>query len=159
MIPVRYIPDRLTKKDKKTQLKMLVKSRKLYKKGKYYTRKNVPSFKSKKSSHTKKAHRMYKVKTLVPSIELSRATGCSLDAMNKIIKKGEAAYYSSGSRPNQTPQSWGYARLGSSLTGGKSSAVDFDILESGCDKSKPAFTLAKRARRKYGYGHSKTKHV
>ena len=29
----------------------------------------------------------------------------------KIIAKGAAAYYSSGSRPNQTAQSWAYGRL------------------------------------------------
>lgn len=30
--PVRYLPKGLTKKDKKTQVKMLIKSKKLYKK-------------------------------------------------------------------------------------------------------------------------------
>jgi hypothetical protein len=76
-----------------------------------------------------------------------------------IVKKGEGAYYSSGSRPNQTPQSWGYARLASALTAGKSAAVDFSILEKGCNHKKKAFTLAKKARREYGYGHGKTKRV
>ena len=60
---------------------------------------------------------------------MANKTGCQLSALKQIVKKGEGAYYSSGSRPNQTPQSWGLARLASSLTGGKSAAVDFNILE------------------------------
>jgi hypothetical protein len=159
MVPIRYLPKRLTKKDRVAQLKMLAKSRKMYKQGKYYTRKKVPSFQSKESDHVKKARRLYGVNTVAPGPELAQATGCSVDALQKIVSKGEGAYFSSGSRPNQTAQSWGYARLGSALTAGKSAAVDFSILEAGCDHSGVAFRLAKRARRKYGYGQSSTKHV
>jgi hypothetical protein len=138
---------------------MLAKSRKMYKQGKYYTRKKVSSFQSTESDHVKKARKIYGVDSIAPSEELSRATGCSIDALEKIVAKGEGAYFSSGSRPNQTAQSWGYARLGSSLTAGKAAAVDFKILEEGCDHSGKAFRLAKRAKRKYGYGQSSTKHV
>ena len=159
MIPIRYLPKRLTKKDRVAQLKMLAKSRKMYKQGKYYTRKKVPSFQSKESDHVKKARKIYGVDSIAPSEELSVATGCSIDALQKIVAKGEGAYFSSGSRPNQTAHSWGYARLGSSLTAGKAAAVDFKILEAGCDHSGPAFRLAKQAKRKYGYGQSSTKHV
>ena len=66
---------------------------------------------------------------------------------------------SSGSRPNQTAQSWGLARLASSITAGKSAAVDFNILEKGCQHNKKAFVLAKKSRKKYKFGHSKTKKV
>ena len=45
--------------------------------------------------------------------------------ISTIIKKGQGAYYSSGSRPNQTPHSWGYARLGSSISGGKACCCRF----------------------------------
>ena len=159
MVPIRYLPKRLTKKDRVAQLKMLAKSRKMYKQGRYYTRKKVPSFQSKESKHIKKARRLYGVDTVAPSQELSAATGCSIEALEKIVAKGEGAYFSSGSRPNQTAQSWGYARLGSALTAGKSAAVDFKILEDGCDHSGVAFRLAKHARRKYGCGQSSTKHV
>ena len=159
MVPIRYLPKRLTKKDRVAQLKMLAKSRKMYKQGKYYTRKKVPSFQSKESDHVKKARKIYGVDSIAPSEELSVATGCSIEALEKLVAKGEGAYFSSGSRPNQTAHSWGYARLGSALTAGKSAAVDFKILEDGCDHSGVAFRLAKRARRKYGYGQSSTKHV
>ena len=36
-VPIRYIPFRLTKKDKKKQLTLLMKSRKMYKNGKVKT--------------------------------------------------------------------------------------------------------------------------
>jgi hypothetical protein len=88
---------------------------------------------------------------------LALATGCSIPALQKIVNKGEGAYYSSGSRPNQTPQSWGLARLASAITGGKSAAVDYNIIRDGCRHTKRAFILANKARRKYGFGHSKTK--
>ena len=37
--PLRYLPFNLSKKDKQQQVKMLNKSRKMYKKKKYFTRK------------------------------------------------------------------------------------------------------------------------
>lgn len=157
--PIRYLPFRLTKKDKQKQVKMLNKSRNLYKKGKYYTRKRLTSYNNKTSKHIVNARKIYNVQTIKPSKELSRKTGCSVSALKQIVKKGEGAYYSSGSRPNQTAQSWGYARLASSLTAGKSAAVDYDILEKGCDHNKKAFILAKKSRKKYKYGHSKTKKI
>ena len=68
-VPKKYIPDRLSDKDKKQQEKQLKKSRKLYKKGKYYTRKKVKSFTSKKSGHILKAEKMYNIPNVIPSKE------------------------------------------------------------------------------------------
>ena len=157
--PIRYLPNVLTKKDKKTQINMLIKSKKLYKKNKYYTRKRLPSYKNKKSSHILDARKMYNIKTITPNAELAMKTGCKISALNQIVKKGEGAYYSSGSRPNQTAKSWGLARLASSITSGKSAAVDYDILKKGCNHNKKAFILANKSRKKYKYGHTKTKKV
>jgi hypothetical protein len=157
--PIRYLPTKLTKKDKGKQIRMLNKSKKMYKKGLYYTRNQVKSFKSKPSKHVKNALALYKVDNMTPNNQLVKATGCSLGALKKIVQKGEGAYFSSGSRPNQTAQSWGLARLASSLTSGKAAAVDFDILDNGCDLNKKAFILAKKAKKKYGHGTSKTKKV
>ena len=42
--PVRYLPKALTKNDKQKQLNMLIKSKSLYKKNQYYTRKHLSSF-------------------------------------------------------------------------------------------------------------------
>jgi DNA-binding Xre family transcriptional regulator len=158
-IPIRYLPKNLSKKDKKKQVQMLLKSRKLYKKHNYYTRKQVPSYKSKTSKHILNARKIYGIQNIKPSKELAAKTGCSIAALKKIVNKGAGAYFSSGSRPNQTAQSWGLARLASSITAGKSAAVDYNILDEGCKHSGKAFKLAQKAKRKYGYGHSKTKKV
>jgi hypothetical protein len=154
--PTRYLPKGLTKKDKKTQFNMLIKSKKLYKKNKYYTRKQLSSYKHKKSSHILNARKIYNIQNITPNKELALKSGCTLAALNQIVKKGEGAYYSSGSRPNQSPQSWGLARLASSLTSGKAAAVDYDIIKKGCSHNKKAFILANKSRKKYKYGHSKT---
>ena len=146
MFPTRYVPKQLSRKDKKQVIRMLNKSKKLYKKRQFYTRKRVPSFKNKKSNHVSNAYRIYGISTMVPNQELAAKTGCSLSALKQIVKKGEGAYYSSGSRPNQTPQSWGFARLASAITAGKAAAVDFDIIDKGCDHKKKAFKLAKKSR-------------
>lgn len=155
--PMRYLPKSLTKTDEKKQLNMLMKSKKLYKKHKYYTRKQLPSFKNKKSKHILNARRIYHIENITPNAELALKTGCTLSALNQIVKKGEGAYYSSGSRPNQTATSWGLARLASALTAGKAAAVDYAILKKGCNPNKKAFRLANKSRKKYNYGQTKTK--
>ena len=78
---------------------------------------------------------------------LSRKSKCSKKALNKIVKKGMGAYYSSGSRPNQTAHSWGYARLYSALAGGPAAKVDMHILKEGCKKSSKSLKLAKNPRK------------
>lgn len=151
-ISLRYLPKRLTKKDKKRQYQMLTKSRRLYRKGKYFTRKALTSYKSKTSNHILNAKRLYGVENIGVTNELSKATGCSKEALGEILRKGEGAYYSSGSRPNQTAPSWGLARLASAITSGKAAAVDYSILEKGCKKNSKALRLAKLAKRKHGHG-------
>ena len=143
----RYLPDRLSRRDRTRQRKELTKSRRLYKQNKYYARKSVKSFKSKPSKHVDNARRLYHIQNIRPTRELSTRSGCSLKGLRQIVRKGEGAYYSSGSRPNQTPQSWGYARLASAITGGNASAVDFHIIDKECDHRKPAYRLAQRPRK------------
>ena len=151
-INLRYLPKKLTKKDRTKQLNMILKSRMLYKKGKYYNRKNVSSYKSTKSKHILDANRIYNLDKIGPTNELAKATGCTKKALSEIIRKGEGAYYSSGSRPNQSAQSWGIARLASAITSGKAAAVDYKILENGCKKKSKALRLAKLAIKKYKNG-------
>jgi hypothetical protein len=45
----------------------------------------------------------------------------------KIMDKAKGAYFSGGSRPNQTPSSWSYARLASVIVGGPARKIDKDI--------------------------------
>lgn len=156
-IPVRYLPKSLTNRDRTKQLRELQRSRKLYKHGVYHTRKRVTSFNNKKSSHIANARRIYGVDTVTPNQDLAKKTGCSVAALRKIVSKGEGAYFSSGSRPNQTARSWGLARLASAITAGKSAAVDYDILDKGCDHTKRAFHLANKSRKLYGKGRGTTK--
>ena len=143
----RYLPDTLSQGGKTRQRKELIKSRKLYKHHKYYTRKSVKSFRSKPSKHLSRARKIYGIDYIKPTRELSKRTGCSLKGLRQIVRKGEGAYYSSGSRPNQTPQSWGNARLASSITGGNASAVDFHIIDKECAHGKTAYRLAQKPRK------------
>ena len=159
VVPLRYIPSTLSKKDRLLQKSMVQRSRKLYKKHQYYTRKRVASYKHRPSKHVQLAETMYRTPNIRPTRKLAIATGCSLGALRKIVKKGEGAYYSSGSRPNQTPQSWGLARLASAVMGAKASAVDFAILEEGCNHKKRAYQLARRSLRRHGYGRKHTRRV
>jgi len=70
-----------------------------------------------------------------------------VDALEKIVNKGAGAYFSSGSRPNQTGQSWGIARLASAVTGGKASLIDYAILKTGCRSNSKALRLANKNKR------------
>jgi hypothetical protein len=132
----KYVPSSLTQKDRRQQIQMLRQSQNMYRRGQYKTRKTVKSFQSRPSSHVQRAKQIYQVDVISPNVELARKTGCSISAMKQIVRKGEGAYYSSGSRPNQTPQSWGIARLASALTHGKASEVDAHILRKGCKGNK-----------------------
>lgn len=146
-VPKRYIPVGLTAVDSLLQKKYLMRSRKSYKKGVYINRPQLRSFTSKVSPHIYRATNIYGVSSMAPTQTLSKATGCSRKALRQIIKKGEGAYYSSGSRPNQSAQSWGYARLASSLTGGPASQIDYKILEKGCSSRSKPILLANQLRR------------
>lgn len=147
-VPKRYIPKILSTGDTKKQKQYLRKSRKLYKKGIYYERPKVKSFKSMPSQHIKNAEKIYKIDKIAPSLELAKKTQCSQEALEKIVNKGRGAYYSSGSRPNQTAESWGIARLASALSGGNASIVDYHILSDGCKPSSKALKMANRTCKK-----------
>jgi hypothetical protein len=159
VINLRYLPKKLSAKDRKKQSNMLLKSRRLYKQNKYYTRKPVKTFLNKTSKHILKARKMYNIEKIGATDELSKKSGCSKSALKKIINKGAGAYYSSGSRPNQTAQSWGIARLASALTSGKAGAIDYNILNEGCNHGSKGYKMAQLARKKYGYGKKKVPKV
>lgn len=144
MVPKKYIPNSLTNKDTIKQKKALRKSRKLYKKGIYYVRPKIKSFKSKISPHIVKARKLYSIDSIKPSQKLAKKTKCSITGLKKIVKKGIGAYYSSGSRPSQTGESWGIARLASAITGGKSSKVDYHLLKKYCSNNSKALKMASK---------------
>lgn len=157
-VPMRYVPLTLSCKDRSKQIAMLKRSRRMYTRGKYYSRSTkLKSYPHVVSNHVVTAKRMYHVDRIVPNAALAKATGCSVGTLQKIVKKGEGAFYSSGSRPNQTPHSWGYARLASAITGGKAAAVDYKILSNGCKPNSGALRRANASRKKYnnGQGHAR----
>ena len=143
-MPYRYVPKTLSRRDRIRQRKSIQKSRKLYKKGVYFSRPKLKSYKHRSSSHTRRAEEMYHVQKIKPSRELARATRCTQKSLEKIVNKGRGAYYSSGSRPNQTAESWGLARLASAITGRNAAKVDYHILKDGCRKTSKALRLAEK---------------
>ena len=125
-LPKHYYSN-LSRKDKKKQLRSLKKSKKSYKKGKYVSRPKLKSFKEKKSSWTQKFHKLHPEANTLKQI--SDATGIPKPALSAVKKKGMGAYYSSGSRPNQTAESWGLARMYSYILGGPARKVDKHITD------------------------------
>lgn len=132
--PKRYIPKSLSADDKQKQKKQLDKSTKDYDKGKYTDRKKLKSFKSKKSSYVVDVKEKLGVPMNFEKISEKLSSNKKrqkqlIQGMEEICDKGKAAYYSSGSRPNQTPFSWCKGRVASVLVGGKSRAIDKAIVD------------------------------
>jgi len=128
--PKQYLSG-LSKKDKEKQKRSLNKARRSYDKErgskKYVDRPKLKSYKNKESGWTAKFHKLYpNAKTLN---DIAKVTGIPKGALQAVIKKGKGAYYSSGSRPNQTAESWGKARMYSYILGGKTRKIDNHITE------------------------------
>lgn len=144
-IPSNYIPYHLSTKDKKKQKSQINRSREAYKHGLYIGRSKLESFKSRRTKHKDRVSKIYNIKTSNITLPVLRdKTKCSLKGLKKIIKKGMGAFYSSGSRPNQTAHSWGRARLYSAISGGPASKVDYNILAKHCKKDSKALALSIR---------------
>mgnify|MGYP003121870073 CR=1 FL=1 len=112
-VPKSYVPPGLSPADKKKQIKSIIEQKK---------RPKVESFQSKRSPYVVKFEKKYGVpitdKKFIYKNIISR-TG-----VDKILAKGKAAYFSSGSRPNQNMFSWSNARLASVIVGGPARRVD-----------------------------------
>jgi|TARA_B100001094_G_C17620008_1_gene525374 hypothetical protein len=125
----KYLPKSLSKKDKIKQKRELNKSRRNYKtkrgKKKYHSRPKLKSYKNRSSSWTQKFHKLYPDAKTYPQI--SKVTGIPEKALKEVVRKGKGAYYSSGSRPNQTAESWGKARMYSYILGGPTRKIDHHI--------------------------------
>jgi len=115
----------LSKRDINRQKRNIKTARKSYKKGKYVDRPKLKSYKKKESGWTAKFHIRYPEAKTIPQI--ARATGIPAKALNSVKRKGMGAYYSSGSRPNQTAHSWGMARMYSYILGGPTRKIDREI--------------------------------
>lgn len=116
-LPKKYVPKGLSKEDKKKQVKSI----------KEGTDRPKVDYKTKRSSHIIKFENKYNKK--INDFSWISKNLLKREGINKIIKKGEGAYYSAGSRPNTSARQWALARLASALTGGAASKVDKNILD------------------------------
>ncbi len=112
----KYVPDSLTKKDKEKQIKSIKEKKE---------RPKVDSFKSKRSSLVERFEKKYGYK--ISNLSRISKEIISKKGIDMIIKKGQGAYYSSGSRPNQTAQSWALARLAGVIMNSPARKVDAEI--------------------------------
>ena len=112
-VPKTYVPPSLTKEDRKKQVESLVKGTR---------RPKVESFKTKRSTHVVAFEKKYNRK--ITDKQFIYKNIISKTGVDKILAKGRGAYFSSGSRPNQTPASWSNARLASVIMNGPARKVD-----------------------------------
>ena len=112
----KYLPKSLTAADRKKQLRSIQAGT---------DRPKLKSFKSKRSSHAVNFENKYKTK--ITDLNFINKNIIKTEGINEILAKGRGAYYSSGSRPNQTPNSWAYGRLASVIMKGKARKVDIKI--------------------------------
>ena len=112
----RYVPDTLSAKQREKQIKS-IKDKK--------DRPKLEGVKSRKSKYTVMAQKYFKGDTDKKNI--SKVIGVPKKALDEIVQRGEAAYYSSGSRPNVSAVQWGIARMYSVLFGGNARKSDKDI--------------------------------
>ena len=113
-VPKRYLPDSLKGKERTAQIKSI------------FEKKDRPktSVKSRKSTYTIKFDKKYgddidKLKGGKTKKNIAKVSGIPFKAIDEVFKKGEGAYYSSGSRPNQSASSWAYGRTYAYIMGGK----------------------------------------
>ena len=107
--PLKYFRGLTTLKEVETRYKKML-------------RKNYKFFetdkgqKTKTSSYTQKFRKMYPGVKSLP--EIAKATGLPLKTVKTIYNRGLAAWRT-GHRPGASPQAWGYARVHSFVTKGK----------------------------------------
>ena len=117
-LPKRYVPDTLSKRDKQLQIESIRKGT---------PRPVLPSYRLRKSQWTQIAETCLGEGRRLTQI--ARKLGVPYRALKEIYKRGEKAYYTSGSRPNVTPQQWAQARVYAVLFGSKGARrADGDIV-------------------------------
>ena len=110
-IPAQYLKG-LKGKDREKQIKSIFEG----------TIRPTTKAPEKRSSHVIKFEKKYGKK--ITAEDWIHKNIITRTGQNKIMEKGLGAYFSGGSRPNQTPSSWKYARLASVITGGGARKVD-----------------------------------
>jgi len=113
-IPARYLKG-LKGKDREKQIKSIFEG----------TIRPKTAAPEKRSSHVIKFEKKYNKK--ITDEDWIHKNIITKTGQKKIMDKAMGAYFSGGSRPNQTPSSWAYARLASVITGGGARKVDKTI--------------------------------
>ena len=108
----KYVPKGLTQSDRKKQIKSI----------KEGTDRPKVNYKTKRSSWVVKFEKKYNRK--ITDLDWISKNLLKRNGINKVLAKGSAAYYNSGSRPNVSVFQWKYARLGSVLLNGPARRVD-----------------------------------
>ena len=114
-LPKKYVPASLTKEDKKKQVKSIKEKT---------VRPKVESFKSRRSKFVVAFEKKYGTK--ITDDKFISKNIISKKGIDEILDKGRGAYFT-GSRPNQTPESWSRARLASVIMNGPARKVDIKI--------------------------------
>ena len=117
-IPERYIPSYLTPEQKRRQARSIIEKR---------DRPQLQNIPIKRSEWTIKAEQYFGKGNTSPK-SIAKQLGVKMEGFEKILNKGRGAYYSGGSRPNQTSESWARSRLFSVLFGGNARIVDKKIV-------------------------------
>ncbi len=115
-LPKKYVPSSLSKEDRKKQIKSIKDKT---------DRPKVKSFQSKRSSLVERFEKKYGYK--ISNLSRISKEIISKKGIDEIMKKGRGAFYSSGSRPNQTAQSWSLARLAGVIMNSPARKVDKKI--------------------------------
>ena len=112
-LPEKYVPSSLSESDRKRQMASIRRGT---------DRPQLQSFRSRRSKWVKRFEEKYDRK--ITDKEFIARTILSKAGIREILDKGMAAYYTSGSRPNQTKESWAFARLASVIMNGPARKVD-----------------------------------
>lgn len=136
-IPKRYL-EGLTKEEKFLRQIELVSKKRLPKEELYKPLKSDEIARTKKIS--KKGTCTARWNSIYPeaksNLSKSKITGIPKRILDKVENKGRGAFYSSGSRPGQTSQSWGVARVNcfvlnkKSVTGGPDRDLYEDAIQT-----------------------------
>ena len=114
----------LDKKDTKKHRKNIIERRRKYKQGNFtLKRPKLKSYKNKKSTKVVSFEKKYGFQ-ITNAKKIAEVVGIPRKAQKEILDKGRAAFYTSGSRPNQNPNSWAYGRLASVIL--KQGAYKYD---------------------------------
>lgn len=114
----KYVPKSLTPEEKRLQIQSIIKGVK---------RPKIKDRPQRRSQWTIKAHNYF---GYAPSLDdLADELRVPLTALEQIKKRGEGAYFTSGSRPNVSPEQWGIARVYAVAFGSPGARrVDADII-------------------------------